>query len=373
MFDLEMTEDQKLIHDTVASFAKAEIRPIAHDCDESGTIPAGLAEKGFELGLVHSAIPEEQGGFGETRSAVTGAIVAEELAWGDLAIAMHLLTPRLLVYPLLEAGSPEQIAQVLPPFALGHQTATAAVVEPRFDFDTTRFTTTATAKDGGFVLNGAKCFVPLADESQTILVVAQLGDEPAAFLVPRGAAGVSIGEREKNMGVKALATYEIGLENVKVPASARVGDAAGISRILNRSRIALGALALGMGRAAFDYARDYAKERKAFGFPIAGFQAVQFMLADMAKDIEAARLLTLQSAWLVDHGARASKNSSFAKCFATDTAMRVTTDAVQIFGGNGYTKEYPVEKLMRDAKLMQIYEGTNQIQRLVIARELLKG
>lgn len=357
MFDLEMTEDQKLIHDTVASFAKAEIRPIAHDCDESGTIPAGLAEKGFELGLVHSAIPEEQGGYGETRSAVTGAIVAEELAWGDLAIAMHLLTPRLLVYPLLEAGSAAQIAQVLPPFALGHQVATAAVVEPRFDFDTTRFTTTATASDGGFVLDGAKCFVPLADESQTILVLAQLGDEPAAFLVPRGAAGVTIGEREKNMGLKALATYEVGLEKVHVPAAARVGDAAAVQRILNRSRIALGALALGMGRAAFDYARDYAKERKAFGVAIAQKQAIAFILAEMAIEIDASRLLLWEAAWMLDQGKEATRECVLAKRYASNACLKITDNAVQVLGGHGYVRDHPVEMWLRNARGFTSFEG----------------
>ena len=357
MFDLEMTEDQKLIHDTVASFAKAEIRPIAHDCDESGTIPAGLGEKGFELGLVHSAIPEDQGGFGETRSAVTGAIVAEELAWGDLAIAMHLLTPRLLVYPLLEAGSPEQIARVLPPFALGHQVATAAVVEPRFDFDTTRFATTATAKDGGFALNGAKCFVPLADESQTILVLAQLGDEQAAFLVPRGANGVSIGEREKNMGLKALATYEVGLDDVQVPASARVGDAASIARILNRSRIALGALALGMSRAAFDYARDYAKERKAFGVAIAQKQAIAFILAEMAIEIDASRLLLWEAAWMLDQGSEATRECVLAKRYASNACLKITDNAVQVLGGHGYVRDHPVEMWLRNARGFSSFEG----------------
>lgn len=357
MFDLEMTEDQKLIHDTVASFAKAEIRPMARDCDESGVIPAGLAEKGFDLGLVHSAIPEEQGGFGETRSAVTGAIVAEELGWGDLAIAMHLLTPRLLVYPLLEAGTPQQIAQVLPPFALAHKVATAAVVEPRFDFDTTRFATTATAQDGGFLLNGAKCFVPLADESQTILVVAQLGDEPAAFLVPRGANGVTIGERERNMGLKALATYEIGLENVAVPASARVGDAAAISRILNRSRIALGALALGMGRAAFDYARDYAKERKAFGVAIAQKQAIAFILAEMAIEIDASRLLLWEAAWMLDQGREATRECVLAKRYASNACLKITDNAVQVLGGHGYVRDHPVELWLRNARGFTSFEG----------------
>jgi alkylation response protein AidB-like acyl-CoA dehydrogenase len=357
MFDLEMTEDQKLIHDTVSSFAKAEIRPIARDCDESGTIPAALAEKGFELGLIHSAIPEEQGGYGETRSAVTGAIVAEELGWGDLAIAMHLLTPRLLVYPLLEAGTQQQIAQVLPPFAQSYHAATAAVVEPRFDFDTTRFTTTATAKDGGFVLNGAKCFVPLADESETLLVVAQLGDEPAAFLVPRGAAGVTIGEREKNMGLKALATYEVGLENVQVPGAARVGDGAAVQRILNRSRIALGALAVGMSRAAFDYSRDYAKERKAFGVAIAQKQAIAFILADMAIEIDASRLLLWEAAWMLDQGKEATRECVLAKRYASNACLKITDNAVQVLGGHGYVRDHPVELWLRNARGFTSFEG----------------
>jgi acyl-CoA dehydrogenase len=357
MFDLEMTEDQKLIHDTVASFAKAEIRPIARHCDESGSIPAELAEKGFELGLIHSAIPEDQGGFGETRSAVTGAIVAEELGWGDLSIALHLLAPRLLVYPLLEAGTAEQQAQSLPPFALKFHAATAAVVEPRFDFDTTRFTTTAQAKDGGFVLNGAKCFVPLARESETLLVLAQLGDERAAFLVPRDAAGVTVGEREQNMGIKALATYEVHLENVQVPASARVGDDAAVERILNRSRIALGALALGMSRAAFDYARDYAKERKAFGVAIAQKQAIAFILAEMAIEIDASRLLLWEAAWLLDQGKDATRECVLAKRYASNACLKITDNAVQVLGGHGYVRDHPVELWLRNARGFTSFEG----------------
>ena len=357
MFDLEMTEDQKLIHDTVMSFAKAEIRPIARDCDETGVIPPELAAKGFDLGLIHSAIPEEQGGYGETRSAITGAIVAEELGWGDLSIALHLLAPRLLVYPVLEAGTGEQRAQTLPPFAKAFHAATAAVVEPRFDFDTTRFATTATPKNGGFVLNGTKCFVPLAQESDTLLVLAQLGDTPAAFLVPRGAAGVTVGEREQNMGIKALATYEVGFENVQLSAAARVGsDGASIERILNRARIALGALALGMSRAAYEYARDYAKERKAFGVAIAQKQAIAFILAEMAIEIDATRLLLWEAAWMLDTGKDATREAVLAKRYASNVALKITDNAVQVLGGHGYVRDHPVEMWLRNARGFTSFE-----------------
>jgi acyl-CoA dehydrogenase len=358
MFDLEMTEDQKLIHDTVASFAKAEIRPLARDCDESGVIPPAIADKGFELGLIHSAIPEEQGGFGETRSAVTGAIVAEELGWGDLSIALHLLAPRLLVYPLLDAGSAEQRAANLPAHTKGFRAATAAVVEPRFDFDTTRFATTATPQDGGFVLNGAKCFVPLAEEASAMLVVAQLGDMPAAFLVDPSAAGVTVGEREKNMGLKALATYEVGFENVKVAASARlVGDAASIERMLDHSRVALGALALGMSRAAYEYARDYAKERKAFGVANAQKQAIAFILAEMAIEIDASRLLLWEAAWMLDRGKAATRECVLAKRYASNAALKITDNAVQVLGGHGYVRDHPVEMWLRNARGFTSFEG----------------
>jgi acyl-CoA dehydrogenase len=237
-------------------------------------------------------------------------------------------------------------------------------------------------RDGDhYVLNGTKCWITNGGEADVFTVFATLDRASrhkgvSAFVIPRGTPGLSAGKKEDKMGQRASDTRVIHFDNVRVPAADRLGQEGEGFKIamqtLDRTRPPIGALATGIARRALDESVAYSKERKAFGFPIGGFQAVQFLLADMAKDIEAGRLLTRQSAWMVDQGLRASKYSSFAKCFATDIAMRVTTDAVQIFGGNGYTKEYPVEKLMRDAKLMQIYEGTNQIQRLVIARELLK-
>jgi acyl-CoA dehydrogenase len=237
-------------------------------------------------------------------------------------------------------------------------------------------------KDGdAYVLNGTKCWITNGGVAELYTVFATLDRSSrhkgiCAFIVPSDTPGVTQGKKEDKMGQRASDTRVIHFDNVRVPAAQRLGaEGEGFKiamRTLDRTRPPIGALATGIARRALEESIAYAQERKAFGFPIVGFQAIQFMLADMAKDTEAARLLTWQSAWMVDRGLRAAKASSFAKCFSTDAAMRVTTDAVQIFGGNGYSKEYPVEKLMRDAKLMQIYEGTNQIQRLVIARELLK-
>jgi acyl-CoA dehydrogenase len=238
-------------------------------------------------------------------------------------------------------------------------------------------------KDGAdYVLTGTKCWITNGGEANLYTVFGTLGrasrhEGICAFIVPADLVGISLGKKEDKLGQRASDTRTIHFDGVRVPESQRLGaEGAGFKiamRTLDRTRPPIGALATGIAQRALDESTAYALERKAFGAPIGDFQAVQFMLADMAKDIEAARLLTHKSAWMVDQGRRASKNSSIAKCFATDAAMRVSIDAVQIFGGNGYTKDYPVEKLMRDAKLMQIYEGTNQIQRLVIARELFRN
>ena len=254
MFDLELTDEQKLVQETVASFARGEMRPIARDCDESGEIPRGVVDKGFELGLVHSALPEEHGGYGEERSAVTGAIVAEELGWGDLSIALHLLAPRLFAYPVAELGSDAQKASLLPAFGKGFRPATAAVVEPRVGFDPLRLATRAERSGSDFVLTGKKCFVPLAQEAESLLVFADLDGVPTAFVVERGAQGLTVGEREKNMGIKALATGTLVLDGVRVPASARLeGD---LRATIDRRRVALAALAVGVAHRAYAFARD---------------------------------------------------------------------------------------------------------------------
>lgn len=359
MFDLELTEEQQLVRDTVASFAQNEIRPIARDSDESGSIPQSVSDQAFELGLIHSALPEAQGGYGEVRSAVTGAIVAEELGWGDAAIAMHLLAPRLVAYPVLDGGTAEQREQVLPRFAKSFEAATAAVVEPRFDFDTNRFETTAVRENGSYVLNGHKCFVPLAEESDLILVLAQEGDEQSGFLVERSSEGLSVLEREKNMGFKPLTTNEVTLENVKVPASARLGGDAGfdVTRMVNQGRVGLAALAVGMARGAYEFAMEYAKERTAFGVPIAQKQAIAFILADMAIEVDASRLLTWEAAAKLDKGEDATREAYLAKRYASKAVLKIADNAVQVLGGHGYIRDYPVELWFRNARGFASFDG----------------
>lgn len=359
MFNLELTDEQELIRETVSSFAREQIRPIARECDESGVIPEALIQKGFDLGLIQSAIPEEHGGFGEERSAVTGCIVAEELACGDLSIALHLLTPRLVAYPLVDGGTPAQKSRYLPGFSDKFRAATAAVVEPRFDFDPACPDTTARQEDGSWILNGEKCFVPLAAEADVLLVTANAGGRVAAFLVDRDTAGVTVREREKNMGIKALSTHEVVLENAKVPLSAELGEGSGfdVQHMTNQSRLAIAALAVGVSRGASEFALDYAKDRTAFGVPIAQKQAVAFMLADMAIEVDAARLLLWEAAHKLDSGADASRECFLAKRYAAQACLKITDNAVQVLGGHGYIRDFPVELWLRNARGFSSFEG----------------
>jgi alkylation response protein AidB-like acyl-CoA dehydrogenase len=352
MFDLELTDEQKLVHETVASFAREEIRPIARECDESGSIPEALVEQGYELGLIHSPLPEEHGGFGDARSAVTGVIVCEELGWGDLSIALHLLAPRLVAFPVLDYGTAKQRAEILPRFTKGFAPACAAVVEPRIGFDTARFATTAKRANGSYVIDGVKCFVPLAERSDLLLVLAQEESGPAGFLVERSVPGITVHEREKNMGLKPLITNEVSFEGVKVAADARLGGEAGfdVERALNLCRVGLSGLAVGVARGAYEFARDYAKERRAFGVPIAQKQAIAFMLAEMAIEIDAARLLVWEAAWKLDKGENATRESVLAKRYASNAALKITDNALQVLGGHGYIRDYPVELWLRNAR-----------------------
>jgi len=359
MFDLELTEEQQLVRDTVSSFANNEIRPIARESDESGTIPQAVIDQGFELGLIHSALPEAQGGYGEERSAVTGCIVAEELAFGDASIAAHLLAPRLVAYPVADGGTAEQREKILPRFTESFHPATAAVVEPRFDFDTTHFATTAKRSNGSYVLDGHKCFVPLAEDSDLILVLAQEDEGPAAFLVERGTAGLTVLDREKNMGFKPLATNEITLEGVAVPADARLGGEAGfdVARMVNLGRVGLASLAVGLARSSYEFALEYAKERTAFGVPIAQKQAIAFILADMAIEVDASRLLTWEAAAKLDRGEDATREAYLAKRYAAKAALKIADNAVQVLGGHGYIRDFPVELWFRNARGFASFDG----------------
>ena len=365
MIDFELSEEQQMIRDSVGAFAREEIRPAARPADETGAIPAALVSKAWQLGLVSGPIPEKFGGGGDTRSAVTGAIVAEELGFGDMSIAIHMLAPRLLCFPIIEMGTDDQRAKYLKQFAgADFVPATAAVMEPRYDFDLTALQVTAKPDGSGFILNGAKCNVPLAAESETILVYA--ATEPSAglagvnaFLIPRNAAGLKISDREKNMGLKGLATYELMFTDCRVGADARLGGDNGInfSRLMSQSRIALAAIGVGVMNAAYEYAREYAKERKAFGVPIATKQAIAFILADMAIEIDAARLLVWQSAARVDKAGDALRESYLCKNYVAASALKVTDNAVQVLGGHGYIREHPVEMWLRNARGIAAIDG----------------
>ena len=366
MIGFDLTDEQKMIRETVAAFAIEEVRPAARQADESGTIPDALIARGAELGLVRGSIPEDFGGYGDTRSAVTGAIVLEELAYGDLSIALHLLAPRLLAFPLIEAGTDAQRERFLNPLAAEQfSPASAALMEPKFDFEPSLMETTARRDgDGAFVLNGAKCCVPLAAQSNTILIYATaMADRGLAgveaFIVPRDTPGLTISKREKNMGLKGLETFELALKDCRLPLDARLGGDPGcnFTRFLSQSQVAMAAMAVGVARAAYDYARAYAKERKAFGAPIATKQAIAFMLAEMAIEIDATRLLVWEAAWHLDNGKDALKESSRARNYAASSSLMVADNALQVLGGHGYIREHPVEMWLRNARGFAVLEG----------------
>jgi acyl-CoA dehydrogenase len=377
--DFALSEEQQLLRDTASKFAKEVIAPAAAEHDQSGEFPRDIIRQAWELGLASTALPEAYGGVG--LSLVDSCIVTEALSWGCSGMTTSIMANDLGIMPVIVGGNESQKKEWLERFAAEFCLVAFCLSEPNAGSDVAGLQLLAEKDGEDYVLTGTKCWITNGGEADYYTVFATLDRASrhkgiVAFVIPSDLEGISLGKKEDKMGQRASDTRVINFDGVRVPAANRLGaEGEGFKvamRTLDRTRPSIGALACGIAQRALDEAVGYAQERKAFGFPIAGFQAVQFMLADMAKSIEAARLLTLQSAWMIDQGQNASKYSSFAKCFATDMAMDVTTDAVQVFGGNGYTKEYPVEKLMRDAKLMQIYEGTNQIQRLVIARELLK-
>ena len=359
MVNFKPTDEQELVRQTMASFARDVLRPAAREADERAEVPENVVQRGWELGLVQSGIPEAFGGYGDARSAVTGALLLEELAYGDLSLALHLLAPRLLTVPLALAGTEAQQKAWLPRFAGDHFTAgTAALVEPRWDFDATNLTTRAEQRGGDWTLVGEKCLVPLAAEAEAMLVYAAAPGGPAAFVVERGARGLTIGEREKNMGIKGLATYGIRLEDVRVPASARLGgEQRDVRSLLDANRIAIGAMAVGVARAAFDHARDYAKERRAFGVAIAQKQAIAFKLANMAIEIDAMRLLAWEAAWKLDSGQPATREEALLKQYVTQSALSVTDDALQVLGGHGYIRDHPVELWLRNARGFATFDG----------------
>jgi acyl-CoA dehydrogenase len=365
MIDFEPTEEQALIIETVHQFAENEIRPNCRESDESGAPPKNVVEAAHELGLVANALPEAQGGGGE-RSAMTGVLITEELAWGDLAIALAILSPGLTGFPLSDFGSESQQNDLLPGLMDGgFVPGSLAIVEPRFDFDVFHPHTTAKQDGDEILLDGVKCQVPWLEGGRHVVVIAAnktaTGDGLAAFIVPRDAAGLSA-EPEMMMGLGGLPTVELTLSGVRIPKTAQLNaEDADIRDLINRGRIALAAAGVGTARASFEVSRDYAKERETFGQPIATRQAIAFKLADMAIEIDGARLLVWEAAAALDRGEDATRLARLAYDQTTRVALQVTDGAVQVFGGHGYIRDYLPELHLRNVAGFASFEALTLI------------
>jgi butyryl-CoA dehydrogenase len=376
---LELSEEQKMARDLARDFADKEVRPIAAAIDRDARFPRETVARMGELGLMGIAVPEAYGGGGS--DTVAYALALEEVARACASHAVIMsVNNSLYCDPVLKYGSEAQKARFLTPFAAGRKIGCFALTEPEAGSDASNQSTLATRDGDAYVLDGRKVFVTNGREASAALVFAQT-DRAAghrgisAFLVEKGTPGFTVVKTEDKLGIRASDTAEFLFERCRVPAAQRLGEVGQGFRIalgtLDGGRIGIAAQAVGIAAAASAAAIAYARERKSFGVPIGQHQMVQWMLADMATAIEAARLLTLRAAWLKDSGASFGPEAAMAKLFASETAMRVTTDAIQVHGGYGFIKEYQVERHFRDAKITQIYEGTSQIQKLVIARHLL--
>src|SRR5689334_2578741 len=374
-----LTDEQKELRALAREFATREIRPVAAEHDVAMRHPAEVIAKAHEVGLMNLHVPPAYGGLG--LSAFDGMLVGEELNWGCSGIGTALGANGLGAGPVIIAGTDEQKARWLPPLIESPILCSFGLSEPEAGSDVARLKTTAERKGDEYVLNGSKTFITNAGYAGWTVVFAKTDAAKghrgiSAFIVPMDTPGVTIETHLDKMGQRATDTSAFALQDVVVPAANRLGEEGQGFKLamqtLDFTRPGTAVGAVGVAQAAYELSVEYAKERVTFDMPIAMHQGVNFLIADMATEIEAARLLTWQAAWMLDagYGRRATLYSSFAKRFAADTAMKVATDAVQVLGGYGYIKEYPVEKLMRDAKLFQIYEGTSQIQRLVIAREI---
>ncbi len=377
MVDFTLSDEQKDIKETAHDFAEKEIRSVAAEYDRDATWPQEILEKAWELGLMNSHIPEEYGGPG--LDDMTGVLIEEELGWGCAGIATSITCNGLAAAPVMLAGSEDVKKKYLGMLTEECSFASYCLTEPEAGSDVGSMRTTAVKKGDKYVINGTKQFITNGSHASWCTVFAKTDPEAghrgiSTFIVPCG-DGVTVDKKEDKLGQRASDTATISFQDVEIPAENLIGEENKGFKLammtFDRTRPGIAAISVGIAQAAFEFASEYSKERVQFGVPIAMHQAVSFMIADMATKIEAARLLTWKSAVLLDQGKSNTIVSSHAKRFGADIAMEVTVDAVQVYGGYGYIKDYPVEKLMRDAKLMQIYEGTSQIQRLVIAREIL--
>jgi acyl-CoA dehydrogenase len=378
MIDFTLTEEQRMIRDLARDFAQNEIAPRAQHHDETGEFPREICQKAFAVGLLNPSIPEAYGGAG--MKCLEECLLAEELAAACSGISTAMMVNTLATAPLIVGASDEQKRQWLTPMTRELKFAAYGVTEPQAGSDVQGIRTTAVKKGSEYVINGQKMWISGAGVADWFFVLTYTNQGAGirgmtAFVVPADAPGVTVGKKEDNMGQRASDTRGITFEDVVVPEANRIGpEGRGwmlAMAAFDHTRPPVAAGAVGVGRAAMEHAVRYAKDRHAFGVAIHRHQAVAFMIADMAKDLDAARLLVWRAATIYDQGQKNSYEAACAKAFAADTAMRVCVDAVQVFGGFGFNKEYPVEKLMRDAKIFQIYEGTSQIQRLIISKEAI--
>ena len=376
--DFNLSSEQTEMFETAMKFAKNEMIPNAQKYDENETFPIEQFKKAWELGLINTCIPPEYGGAGFT--ALDSVIITEALSYGCLGMNTAFMANDLALLPIVIGGTHEQKEKFVKPFTEEFKIAAFCLTEPNNGSDAAGIKTTIKDNGDHWILTGDKMWITNAGHAD--LFVVYCTTDPAlkhkgitALIVPSNLEGIIIGKKEEKMGHRASDTRGIRFENVKVPKENTIGapgDGWSIAmKTLDHSRPLVAASAVGGSKRALDCSKQYAKERKQFGVEIAKHQAIQFMIADMAMKTEASRLLVHKAASLLDSGKKNTEIASYAKAFAADSCMQITTDAVQIYGGYGYSREYPVEKLMRDAKLIQIYEGTSQIQRLVIAREVL--
>ena len=378
--DFEFSAEQVAIRDTIRELVQDRVAPRAAEIDQTGEYPKDIERLFADNGILGIPFPEVYGGI--SGSSVTICMGIEEIAKACASSSLILAVQALGSYPILVAGTEEQKKRLCPPLAAGEKVAAYALSEPGSGSDAGAMTTRAKKYGNEYVLNGTKQFITHGSIAGTLVVFAQTNASDdhrgiAAFVLERETSPWKVEKLEHKLGIRGSPTAQIVLEDVRVPAANRLGEeGAGFKlalAVLDRSRPGIGAQALGIAEGAFAYALNYVKERQQFGQPIASFQGIQFMLADIATQIEAARYLVFQAATKVDSKAPdLTKIAAMAKLFASDMAMRVTTDCVQLLGGYGYISDYPVERMMRDAKITQIYEGTNQIQRVVIARALLR-
>jgi acyl-CoA dehydrogenase len=380
VIDFSLSQELVEIQARARQFASAEIAPIAAEYDRRGEVPLQIVQKARQAGLLNVTIPKEYGGMGY--GALQSAIIAEELGAACAGISITVLVNGLALTPIQLFGSEQQKEKFLRPVAEGAKLAAFCLTEREAGSDAGSIQTTALPDGDDFVINGTKCFVTSGSHAEILIVFALTRPDrgprgASAIVVPADTPGIRVSKIEDKMGQRASDTTELTFEDVRVPQANLLGKPGRgfpiALQVLDFGRSGVAALSVGVARAALEHALAYARQRQQFGAPIITNQGISFLLADMATKVEAARLLTWQAAWNADQGNKATAKSAMAKLFASDTAMEVTTDAVQIFGGVGYMKDQPVEKLMRDAKLLQIYEGTNQIQRMVIARQLAKG